>query len=49
MTTLFRAGASAPTVKALAGHADLGTTQRYAHAVAEDLEAAIGRMAAVCS
>lgn len=31
MTALFRAGVGAPTVKELAGHLHLSTTQRYAH------------------
>jgi len=45
VTALFRSGASAPTVQALAGHADLSTTQRYAHAADRDLTAAIKRFA----
>jgi integrase len=46
VTELFRAGVAAPTVQALAGHAHLTTTQRYAHVVQKDLAAAIERLAA---
>jgi integrase len=42
VTQLFRGGAPAPAVQALAGHADLSTTQRYAHVDRADLRAAIG-------
>jgi len=34
-------GASAPQVRRLAGHLELGTTQRYAHAADADLRGAI--------
>jgi integrase len=44
VTALFRVGVGAPTVQALAGHSDLKTTQRYAHAAQVDLEAAIARL-----
>jgi site-specific recombinase XerD len=44
VTQLFRGGSSAPAVQALAGHASLTTTQRYAHVDRADLRAAIGRM-----
>jgi integrase len=44
VTALFKSGAPAPTVQALAGHADLATTQRYAHVATLDLEAAIRRL-----
>lgn len=44
VTELFRRGASAPAVQALAGHADLTTTQRYAHLVQNDLRATIARL-----
>jgi integrase len=41
VTELFRNGAPAPAVQMLAGHADLTTTQRYAHMVTNDLRATI--------
>jgi integrase len=44
VTELFRGGSPAPAVQALAGHADLTTTQRYAHMVKSDLQAAIARL-----
>jgi integrase len=44
VTELFRGGSPAPAVQALAGHADLTTTQRYAHMVTSDLRAAIARL-----
>jgi integrase len=44
VTALFRAGVPAPTVQALAGHADLSTTQRYAHTSRADLRAAMDRL-----
>lgn len=44
-TALFRRGVAAPTVQALAGHAHLTTTQRYAHVARVDLRAAIERLA----
>jgi site-specific recombinase XerD len=42
---LFRKGVSAPTVQALAGHAHLTTTQRYAHVARVDLKEAIAKLA----
>ncbi len=45
VTALFRRGVAAPTVQALAGHAHLTTTQRYAHVARVDLRAAIERLA----
>lgn len=44
VTALFRGGTPAPTVQALAGHADLSTTQRYAHVAEVDLRDAIRRL-----
>ncbi len=44
VTSLFRCGAPAPAVQALAGHADLSTTQRYAHTTRADLRAAMDRL-----
>jgi integrase/recombinase XerD len=44
-TTLIRRGASVEAVRLLAGHSRLDVTQRYVHANAADLEAAIGRLA----
>jgi site-specific recombinase XerD len=44
VTQLFRGGAPAPAVQALAGHADLATTQLYAHVAALDLEDAIRKL-----
>ena len=46
VTSLFRTGAPAPAVQALAGHADLSTTQRYAHTTRADLKAAMDRFSA---
>jgi len=43
VTGMFRSGSSAPVVQALAGHLELTTTQRYAHAVEGDLHDAIRR------
>jgi site-specific recombinase XerD len=40
----FRGGAPAPAVQALAGHAELATTQLYAHVAALDLEDAIRKL-----
>jgi site-specific recombinase XerD len=42
VTALLDEGVGAHVVKELAGHADLATTERYAHAVAERKRAAIG-------
>jgi site-specific recombinase XerD len=47
VTELFRRGAPAHAVQALAGHVDLATTQRYAHVARPDLEAAIARLGAL--
>lgn len=44
VTELFRQGASAPTVQALAGHCHLSVTQRYAHTNEADLKAAIAKL-----
>jgi integrase/recombinase XerD len=44
VTELFRRGASARAIQKLAGHADLSTTERYAHVVQADLDAAIARL-----
>jgi integrase len=41
---LFKQGAPAPVVKALAGHSTLAVTQRYAHVTDEQLKEAIGRL-----
>lgn len=43
-TTLIRRGASVEAVRVLAGHSDLQVTQRYVHAAAADLTAAIARL-----
>jgi integrase len=43
VTELFRLGVPAPTVRLLAGHADLTTTQRYADMAASDLRDAVDR------
>jgi integrase len=45
VTQLFRGGTPAATVQALAGHAHLTTTERYAHVARVDLRAAIERLA----
>ena len=45
ITELCRRGAPTMVVKQLAGHAELSTTQRYAHMVASDLGAAIALFA----
>jgi integrase len=44
VTELFRRGAPAHAVQALAGHADLETTQKYAHVAAVDLRRAIAAL-----
>ena len=44
VSELFRMGASAEAIRIMAGHADLGTTQRYADLDANDLRAAIERI-----
>jgi integrase len=44
VSQLFRMGVSAEAIRILAGHADLGTTQRYADLDANDLRAAIERI-----
>ncbi len=46
-TALFGGGADAITVRDLLGHADLKTTQRYAHGVKARARAAIAAMASV--
>lgn len=42
ITELFRRGGGAATIQALAGHASLAVTARYAHAHEADLRAAVG-------
>src|SRR5262249_6349536 len=44
VTSLFRTGAPAPAVQMLAGHADLSTTQRYAHTTRAELIAVMARL-----
>jgi len=44
VTSLFRPGAPAPAVQRLAGHADLSTTQRYAHTTNAELVDAVARL-----
>jgi len=44
VTELLRGGASAEAVRVLAGHSKLEMTQRYAHASASDLRAAVDRL-----
>jgi len=44
-STLIRRGASVEAVRLLAGHSKLDVTQRYVHATAADLHAAIARLA----
>lgn len=39
-TLMFREGASAPTVQSLMRHANIATTMRYSHVIAEDLRRA---------
>lgn len=41
---LIRTGANVEVVRLLAGHSDLATTQRYVHAEARDLAAAIAKL-----
>jgi integrase len=43
-STLIRRGASVEAVRLLAGHSDLQVTQRYVHAAAGDLQAAIATL-----
>jgi len=43
VTGMFRSGTPAPVVQALAGHLELTTTQRYAHAIEGDLHDAVRR------
>lgn len=45
-SALVRGGVNVEAVRVLAGHADLATTQRYVHAVAVDLRAAVGCLGA---
>jgi site-specific recombinase XerD len=44
VTQLLKGGASPEAVRVLAGHSKLEMTQRYAHAVAADLRAAIDKL-----
>jgi integrase len=44
ITELVRRGAGLEAVRVLAGHSKLDMTQRYAHATAEDLRAAIAKL-----
>jgi integrase len=44
ITELVRRGAGLEAVRVLAGHSKLEMTQRYAHATAEDLKAAIAKL-----
>jgi integrase len=46
VTGMFRSGTPAPVVQALAGHLELTTTQRYAHAIDGDLHDAVRRFGA---
>jgi integrase len=43
-SVLIRRGANVEAVRLLAGHADLQTTQRYVHAAAADLRAAMAKL-----
>jgi len=49
VTALLNAGVPAHVVRELAGHSDLATTQRYAHATARDRSAAITALSAACA
>jgi integrase len=49
VTALLDRGVGAHIVKELAGHADLATTERYAHAVAKNKRAAIDLLAGTAS
>ncbi|HEU4537842.1 MAG TPA: site-specific integrase [Polyangiaceae bacterium] len=44
VTQCFRAGGDAPTVQALAWHAHLSVTQRYAHTSADAKRRVVGRL-----
>ena len=48
VTALLNSGIPPHVVRELAGHADLATTQRYAHATAGDCNAAIVALSAAC-
>lgn len=41
VTELVRLGAPVPAIQRMAGHADLATTERYAHMVGSDLQSAV--------
>jgi integrase/recombinase XerC len=43
-TTLVRRGASLEAVRVITGHGSLSVTERYVHAIGEDLASAIGRL-----
>jgi site-specific recombinase XerD len=45
ITELVRRGVGLEAVRTLAGHSNLDMTQRYAHATADDLRAAIEKLA----
>lgn len=44
ITELVRRGAGLEAVRMLAGHSKLETTQRYVHAIGDDLKAAMGKL-----